>query len=53
MLVQLVAATLTEKIENISQKRKESFMEGSDKEAADRIYEKTDSGSAKAKYFAF
>ena len=28
-------------------------MEGSDEEAADRKYQKTDSGSAKAKYFAF
>jgi len=27
-------------------------MEGSDEEAADRKYQKTDSGSAKAKYFA-
>jgi len=51
-LVQLVAAALTETIKNKSQKSKESSMEGSDEEAADRKYQKTDSGSAKAKYFA-
>ena len=53
LLVQLVAAARTETIKNKSQKRKESSMEESDEEAADRKYQKTDSGSAKAKYFAF
>jgi len=53
LLVQLVAAALTETIKNKSQKRTESSVEGSDEEAADRKYQKTDSGSAKAKYFAF
>jgi len=53
LLVQLVAAALAETIKNKSQKRKESSMEGSDEKAADRKYQKTDSGSAKAKYFAF
>jgi len=49
----LVAAALTETIKNKSQKRKESSMEGSDEEAADRKYQKTDSGSAKGKYLLF
>ena len=53
MLVQLVAAAVTETSKNKSHKRKESSWEGSDEEAADRKYKKTDSGSAKAKYFAF
>ena len=34
-------------------KTKESLMEGSQGEAADRKHQKTDSGSTKAKYFAF
>ena len=56
MLVQLVAAALTEAIKNKSQKRKEFpllSIEGSDEAATDIKYQKTDSGSAKAKYFAF
>jgi len=52
-LVQLVATARTETVENKSQKRKESPMEGSPGEAADRKYRKTESGSNKAKYFAF
>ena len=46
LLVQFVAAALTETIKKTSQKRKESSMEGSDEEAADRKYQNTDSGSA-------
>jgi len=53
LLVQLVAAGRTETLKNKSQKRKESPMEGSHGEAADRKLQKTDSGSTKAKYFTF
>ena len=53
LLVQLVAAGWTETIKNKSHKRKESPVEGSQGEAADRKHQKTGSGSTKAKYFAF
>ena len=53
LLVQLVAVGRTETIKNKSQKRKESSMEGSHGEAADRKHQKTVSGSTKAKFFAF
>ena len=53
MLVQLVAAGQTETINNKSQKKKESPVEGSHGEAADRKHQKTDSGSTKAKYSVF
>jgi len=49
----LVVAALTKTIENKGQKRKESHMEGTHGEATDRKHKKTDSGSTKAKYFAF
>ena len=52
-LVQLVAIGRTETIKNKSQKKKESPMEGSHGEAAYRKHQKTDSGSTKAKYFAY
>jgi len=53
LLVQLVATARTETIKNKSQKKKESPIEGSYEEAPDRKYQKTDSGSARDKYFAF
>jgi len=49
LLVRLVAAARTETIKNKSQKRKESPMEGSRGQAAERKHQKTDSGSTKAK----
>jgi len=52
-LVQLVAAGRTERIKIKSLKRKESPMKGSHGVAADRKHKKTESGSTKAKYFAF
>jgi len=53
LLLQLVAVGRTETIKNKSQNRKESPMEGSHGEAAYRKHQKTDSGSTKAKYFAY
>jgi len=50
---QLVGVGRTETIKNKSHKRKESLIEGSHREAADRKHQKTNSGSTKAKHALF